>query len=391
MTLNEQTRLTPEELWELPLETLAEMRDERVIDVLLLHVRQSPPPLRPQALHLLGTIGNPNAIPPLVDMLPQLDGPLRWEAVKAILQIAAIQHTGRPRHFDLDSPRSLLVEVVVELESRDIATLPLLLACLCDQSGDVRQKAAVILSYRDDVGIADLEAALNDPKAGIRFEAAGLLEKFPFDQSRPYYLRVLADPSDDVRRRAMHGFMRHVTAENLPEFLNLLKNRTREVRWHFVQRMIEIGGDTAVKGLQMAIHDRRDGVRHYALSGLVKLEERLPARLVIQWLRGDDFEDFFSVCNAINEARDTRFICYLLPIMRETSLERSTRAMWLLGQLKAKRAVPALIKKLSDDTEYVFDIDEPPKRVSQYAAEALRNIGTPRALAAVAEWKPPSK
>lgn len=196
-------RLTPEELWELPLEALAEMHDERVMGVLLLHVRQSPPPLRPQALHHLGTMGNPIAIPPLVDLLPQLDGVLRWEAVKAILQIAAIQHTGHPRHFDLDTPRSLLVEVVAELESRGIATLPLLLACLRDQSGDVRQKAAMILSYRDDVGIADLEAAMNDPKAGIRFEAAGLLEKFPFDQSRPYYLRALADPSDHVRRRAM--------------------------------------------------------------------------------------------------------------------------------------------------------------------------------------------
>lgn len=391
MTFNEQTRLTPEELWEMPLEALAEMRDERVIGVLLMHVRQSPPPLRLQALHLLGTIGSPNAIPPLVNMLPDLDDQLRWEAAKAILQIAAIQHTGHPRHFDLDSPRNLLVEVVAELESRDIATLPLLLACLRDHSVDVRQKAAVMLFHRDDVHIVDLEAALNDPKAGIRFEAAGLLEKFPFDQSRPYYLRALADPSDHVRTRAVHGFMKHVTAENLPEFLNLLKNRTREVRWQFIQRMIEIGGDTAVKGLRMAIHDRRDGVRHSALFGLVKLGERLPARLVIQWLRGDDFEDFFWACDAINRAHDTRFIRCLLPIMRETSLERSTRTMWLLGQLKAKRAVPDLIKKLSDDTEYVFDINEPPKRVSQYAADALRTIGTPRALAAVAEWKPPSK
>lgn len=141
----------------------------------------------------------------------------------------------------------------------------------------------------------------------------------------------------------------------------------------------------------MAIHDRRDGVRHGALFGLVKLGERLPARLVIQWLHGDDFEDFYWACDAINKAQDTRFIRCLLPIMCETSLERSTCAMWLLGQLKAKQAVPTLIKKLSDDTEYVFDIDELPKRVSQYAAEALRNIGTPKALAALAEWKPASK
>lgn len=389
MTPDKQTQQTLAELWELPLELLAEMHDERVIGVLLLHARQSPPPLRAQALRLLGTMGNPNAIAPLVDLLPELDEPLLWEAAKAILQIVAIQKTGHPRHFDLDTPRSLLVEVVAELETQRFPTLPLLLACLTSASAYVIDTAGRLLSNHADLTIVDLEPLLLDANSLTRSEVVSLLAKFPFEQVRPFYLAALQDQSNRVRMFAIHPLLRHVSGANLPEFLDILKNRSTIVRLEFVRRLTQIEGEVAIKGLKLALEDSDSPLQCAALIGLTKLGVHLPAKTVLMMLQSKDGDVFAWLCDGLAKMQDKRFIRNLISIVDEPNLERSTRAIWLLGQVKAKKAVPALIKLLSNDTEYRFDLDEPPKRVSQYAVEALKLIGTPKALRALEKYAKP--
>lgn len=276
--------------------------------------------------------------------------------------------------------------------NNDIPTLLQLL-----QEGDTvqRQQAAIALSrLKDEQVIAPLLKAIADPDSTVRANAAAGLGNNEAASAVEALIALLqTDREDIVRERAATALAQIGDERAIDPLIDSLDEGGTWVRNRIAYVLGASKDPRAVEPLLELLNDEdpsTQGVAAWALGAIG--DERAFDPLID--LLGDETPSVRgNAAWALGEFGDERAIDPLIAMLADEAAEVRAKSAWALGNLGEltgeTRVIQPLIDLLGDFAEartqaaHLF--------VCQYAAEALMQLGTAEAQAAVEAWKPSAR
>ncbi|QPC82485.1 HEAT repeat domain-containing protein [Phototrophicus methaneseepsis] len=279
---------------------------------------------------------------------------------------------------------------MMPLNEIDIETL---LPLLTSEDVAQRQQAAIALSRVQDARvIVPLMAALDDEDSTVRANAAaGLGENKATESIAALIERLRQDEHDIVRERAAAALAQIGDERAIEPLIDALDDPATWTRNRVIYVLGASGDQRAVDPL-IELLDHADlttqGNAAWALGAIGDVRALNP---LIGLLKSKNATVRGNAAWALGELAQPQAIAPLFPLLQDKSPEVRSKAAWAMGSLGEltgeTRMVPALLRMLDDHAE----IKNGPTThviVSQYAAEALMQIGTDEAKAAVEHWRP---
>ncbi len=379
----------------------------------------------------LGTIGDPRAVARLTDALNNPHALVRRCSATALGQI------GDPRAIEplivaLDDEETGMSAALALGRFRDTALQPLL-ATLSDSRSACRRGAAVALGELGIVAAAEpLVQALSDIDADVRSAAAKALGQIGHSCAVEPLIRALGDPDSSVagdaaaalgalgdqravdallemlERSSDHAAAAHALGELgdprcVDALIGILHDADEYVRYEVAGALGRFGQEKAVPTLSKLLDDRDQWVRDAALSSLADLGA---IHALAGALRHRRHEVRFKAASVLGRCDDSAAVPPLIGALDDDHTEVRLGAARSLGTLGDRRAVQPLIARLCDRKKRVRiaairalgSISDPRaigpltnllsnREMGFWAESALRTIGTPDALAAVAAWQ----
>lgn len=254
-----------------------------------------------------------------------------------------------------------------------------------------RREAAIALSRVQDEQVAvPLQAALADLDSTVRANAAAGMGHNRVQEAVDDLIALLRDPEDIVRERAATALAQIGAGQAIEPLLDALDDSGTWARNRIIYVLGASGDARAVETL-ITLLDHEEGstqgVAAWALGAIGDLRALEP----LQGLLNDPVASVRgNAAWALGEMGEGASVGVLLPLLEDDAPEVRGKTAWALGTLGEltgdMQMVAPLIALLDDYAE--IPNDSAHLYVSQYAAEALTQIGTDEALAAVEVWKP---
>lgn len=264
------------------------------------------------------------------------------------------------------------------------------------QSDDPQQRrdAAIALARaKDERVIAPLVAALSDRDSTVRANAAAGLGHNNAQSAVDALIALLRDDDDLVRERAATALAQLGAGQAIDPLLAALDDSGTWARNRMIYVLGASGDARAVEPLITLLdHEEAStqGVAAWALGAIGDVSALTP---LIGLLRDPVASVRGNAAWALGELGDGEAIAVLLPLLGDEAPEVRGKTAWALGTLGeltgATTMVEPLLPLLEDYTE--IPNDSAHLYVAQYAAEALSQIGSDAALAAVEAWKPSAR
>lgn len=264
------------------------------------------------------------------------------------------------------------------------------------QADDVqhRRQAAIALSQqRDERVVQPLFAALKDPDSTVRANAAAGLGTNKVQDAVQPLIALLRDEEDIVRERAATALAQIGAGEAIEPLLDALDDSGTWARNRIIYVLGASKDARAVEPLITLLDDddaTTQGVAAWALGAIGDMRAREPLRGL---LRDEASSVRGNAAWALGELEDATVIADLMPLLDDDDAEVRGKTAWALGSLGEiagdTQMQPKLIALLDDYGE--VDNASAHIYVSQYAAEALMQLGTDEAIAAVEAWKPQAR
>lgn len=254
-------------------------------------LRSSVPSVRRHAAVSLGRVGDPSAVPALIEALDDPEKEVRREAAKALGFIKDARATA-PLAESLDD-REMNVRLYAAYALGEIkdpkATGPLLRA-LGDPAWCVRDQAAWALREIGDPKIAGLlVSALKDPRADAA-HVVWLLRHLGASRAAGPLAALLDDPAADVRKRAVGALAQLRDAAAVDPLLAALTDQDPGVRRAAIGALLDLGDDRAKKPLEDLVAREQDAsVREAAAEALFQMSAEKD--LVAHWSFDDQTAD----------------------------------------------------------------------------------------------------
>lgn len=176
-------------------QALGEVRDPRVIRLLLTALKASDPAVCVAAVDTLAKIGDLQALEPLIGMLRHANGSVRLAAVEALSSLGAATALEQLRALLRDplwDVRRAVAQTLGRL--KDTRAVEALTQSLSDADADVREATAMALgSLTDRRAIGPLVLALKDSTSGVRRIAAAALSRIDEDWSSSAEARAVVE------------------------------------------------------------------------------------------------------------------------------------------------------------------------------------------------------
>lgn len=228
---------------------------------------------------------------------------------------------------------------------------PDLLTALRDWDWKMDDRVAVALRRVGTEAVPVLLSVLHDEHWERRRGAAWALGAIGDTAAVPVLVETLKDEDPLVRREAAVALRSMSDTAAVAPLLDALRDDDWRVRKAAAETMLSFKG-AAVPGLVEALTDPRDDVRRASAEVLGRIGDK------------DALEP-------------------LLQLSRDPSSELRGAAISALGRLGSAEAVPRLVECLEDKARAQFEERE----IRHLAAEALEQIGTREAKAAVTKWR----
>lgn len=257
-----------------------------------------------------------------------------------------------------------------------------------------RQEAVIALATRRDARVvAALLPLVGDPDATIRANAASGLGLNRALDALPALLPLLDDPNEIVRERAITALAQLGTSDVVEPIIAKLGDPNGWVRSRAAYVLGASGDSRAIDPLIERLDDPERAVASVAAWALGQLRARPAVPPLVKLLHAEDPKLRANAAWALGEMADPSLIPPLIDVLRDPTPDVRAKAAWALGTLGSEagdaRPEQPLISLLDDFTEvqdqaaHVF--------VAQYAAEALMQLGTEAARAAVERWRPTAR
>ncbi len=254
-----------------------------------------------------------------------------------------------------------------------------------------RQEAAIALATRRDARVvAALLPLIADPDATIRANAASGLGLNRATEATAALLPLLDDPNEIVRERAITALAQIGTDDVVEPIIAKLADPNGWVRNRAAYVLGASGDARAIDPLIELLDSHEAATVGVAAWALGQLQARPAIPPLLKLLRARDPQVRANAAWALGEMADPALISPLIDALRDDVPDVRAKAAWALGTLGSSlndtRPETPLTRLLEDFSEvhdqaaHVF--------VAQYAAEALMQLGTESARAAVERWRP---
>ncbi|MBN1285965.1 MAG: HEAT repeat domain-containing protein [Anaerolineae bacterium] len=400
-------------------EALGWLRDERAVSALADALRRDRShAVRQTAAEALGQIGDVHAVPGLIRAMRDSDIGVRICAIQALgLRIRKQDVRAVPMLIEVSlyDPDAEVRRVAVHALGKigDIRAIPTLIYILDNmdenQTHQVAEAALAELGEQplgNFAVLTDLVAALAHGRALVRWVAAVALGLMGEARAAPHLIALLYDIDYQVRQAAAEALGRIGDLRALPHLMATLYDRDTDVRVATGEALGRLGRVGVAPGLLEALRDESSRVRAGAALALGAAAARLPDDAVLCGLAVSRLVDAlgdgdFGVRRAVAEALG-KIGAHLGAADRRTGALRARVAPALidrldddsnlvrlaateaLGRVRDERAVPRLAAQLRKAGRIKVAMFQ---RTAQVVAEALEQIGTAEALAAVAMWR----
>ena len=149
------------------------------------------------------------------------------------------------------------------------------------------------------------------------------------------------------------------------KYLQDLKSENVMVRNNAIYYLGENKEKLAVPMLiELLNNDQPKETRLNAIEALGKIEEAISVDPLVALLNEEDKEIKMAACDALGMIKNAKAAGPLIGILQDKDIQLT--AIWALGNIGDKSAVPALTRLLNDQDKYV----------SSNAAKALKRIGS---------------
>ena len=132
--------------------------------------------------------------------------------------------------------------------------------------------------------------------------------------------------------------------------------------------MYYLGKEKEKRAVPFLVHflskDQPKETRLNAIEALGKIEEDSSVEAIVALLNEEDKEIKMAACNALGMIKNAKAVEPLIGILQNKNVRLT--AIWALGSIGDKSAVPALTRLLDDKDKYV----------SSNSAKALKKIGS---------------
>ncbi|MCA6536392.1 MAG: HEAT repeat domain-containing protein, partial [Pseudanabaena sp. M176S2SP2A07QC] len=253
---------------EYAIELLAETISDKVVDPLILALKDSNYSVRGYAAETLGKIGSDRAVDSLILALKDSDDFVCNRAADALVKIGsdkAVESLILALKDFNRYVRGNAAEVLGKIGS-DKAVESLILA-LKDFDDDVRGNAVVALGkIGSNKAVEPLILALKDFDDDVRGNAVAALGKIGSDKAVESLILALKDFDDDVRGNAVAALGKIGIDKAVESLILALKDSHHYVRGNAVAALGKIGIDKAVESLILALKDSHHYVRGNAVA-----------------------------------------------------------------------------------------------------------------------------
>lgn len=271
---------------------------------------------------------------------------------------------------------------------QDIGTL---LHHLQSENVQDRQQAAIELSHlKNEALIAPLLEALNDSDSTVRANVAIGLGSNQAEEALEPLIALLRDSEDIVRERAATALAQIGDNRAIEPLIDALDDSGT---WAKNRIIYVLGASKALQSVEpliVLLDDKEistQGVAAWALGAIGDLRALEP---LLGLLDEENASVRGNAAYAIGELAQEETIPRLITLLEDSSPEVRGKIAWALGNLGEATNNTTMVKPLFalledygeiiNESEHLF--------VCQYAAEALSQIGTDEALAAIDAWKP---
>jgi HEAT repeat protein len=206
--------------------------------------------------------------------------------------------------------RRAAAEAVGELG--DPQAVPALIQTLGDSDGEVRRAAAEALGELSDPrAIPALSRALGDSDESVRRDAVRAIGKLGDPQAVPGLIQTLSDRDREARQAAAEALGKLHDPQAVPALIQALSDRNREVRQAAAEALGGHGDLQAIPRLIQALGDVDRGVRRAAARALGELVENVSNAEITRriaralWRRLTDWKEVReAACQALEQVSD---------------------------------------------------------------------------------------
>lgn len=302
--------------------------------------------VRETAVIILGQVGDPAAVPALVDLLVH-DEALTITTAGALAKIG------------------------------DRRASKALIALLGHPSAAVRQ---AVISAINSLGHPDMArwsiALIQDPDARVRESAVRVAGYFGYPECADLLLAAAADADERVRRAAVEHLPYLEDARVAPAIRHALQNESPPVRAAAAHAYGAIEDEEAATYLLQALQDEDAWVRYFALRSLGRLKVAAALDTVARLMEDDPAGQVRSAAlETIGKIDGKRAVAILEPLVSSADGDKAAIAVRALGSVHHPSALPPLLAALRG-------------RDPARAVEAIRALGEHggEGVAAALQW-----
>ncbi len=286
------------------LKTLQHLGDEAALEPLTHALQDESPRVQKLAVTALWELGNPAAVPALLD-LTSPNAEIREEAQSALGELISPEHLlllldALQRHdqnlqlsilillrkiHDIQSLPAIvpfLQSENAELREAAVTTLrylnqlqqcPPALSLLMDVDERVRRAAALTLGYLVDAEVIYLlsHALVNDRDWQVRRNAAKSLALHANSEALPALGTALVDEHWQVRKAVLQALQNQTCNQHLPGLIRALADEFADVRKEAAIALGNLGNSAALNSLQQALDDPDREVVIYTQRAIQKI------------------------------------------------------------------------------------------------------------------------
>jgi len=225
------------------------LRESRNVQGLIFALRHKDPSVQYEAAEALGDIGDERAVEPLLIALKNDEtGGVRWKAAEALSKLGTHSVAGligALQHYDNDVRWKAAIALG---EIGDPKAIPPLINLLCDDDRYVRSRAAYALSMIGEPAVDPLICALREGDGNLRWGAAIALGKIQNPRVIDPLIRALADKYENVRAESAAA-LAAIGKPALGPLLQFLKFSDGAVRLEIVTALGELHDTGAIQPL----------------------------------------------------------------------------------------------------------------------------------------------
>lgn len=167
--------------------------------------------------------------------------------------------------------------------------------------------------------------------------------------------RVLSDLLDPEKSAHAAGMLSRLKdPSTVPNIIEALKSKNKDVRWFAAGTLGDIGDKRAAPHLEkMLLNDPEEGPRWAAAAALVEIPDKSSVPALIQRINDDYMYVRESCIRALGRIRDTAAIPHIITALKDKELSVKQAAIRALANFDDPRVVPALLGTLTDKEESI--------------------------------------